>query len=82
MRGWEKSAEEPNPTMFSYVDRHGDEGRAMVLMAPGWIRTEMSGPDAPFDIEDVMRQIADVLNAQQEIPGLRYFDRNGETVPR
>jgi NAD(P)-dependent dehydrogenase (short-subunit alcohol dehydrogenase family) len=70
-----------NQSMSSYAGRHADEGRAMVLMAPGWIRTEMGGPGAPFGVEDAMPQIVDVLIAQQGVPGLRYLDRHGQALP-
>ena len=50
-------------------------------MAPGWIRTDMGGPHAPFGVDDAMPQIVDVLIAQRGAPGLRYLDRNGRTVP-
>ena len=70
-----------NQSMSSYAGRHADDGRAIVVMAPGWIRTEMGGPGAPFGVEDAMPQIVDVLIAHQGMPGLRYLDRNGRTVP-
>jgi NAD(P)-dependent dehydrogenase (short-subunit alcohol dehydrogenase family) len=70
-----------NQAMSSYAGRHAETGRAMVLMAPGWIRTEMGGPGAPFGVEDAMPQIVDVLVAQQGTPGLRYLDRHGQPVP-
>jgi NAD(P)-dependent dehydrogenase (short-subunit alcohol dehydrogenase family) len=70
-----------NQAMASYAARHGDEGRAIVLMAPGWIRTEMGGANAPFGVEEAMPQIVDVLIAQPGAPGLRYLDRHGQTVP-
>jgi NAD(P)-dependent dehydrogenase (short-subunit alcohol dehydrogenase family) len=70
-----------NQAMASYAGRHADEGRAIVLMAPGWIRTEMGGANAPFGVEEAMPQIVDVLIAQLGAPGLRYLDRHGQTVP-
>jgi NAD(P)-dependent dehydrogenase (short-subunit alcohol dehydrogenase family) len=70
-----------NQAMASYAGRHAGEGRAMVLMAPGWIRTEMGGANAPFGVEEAMPQIVDVLIAQRNSPGLRYLDRHGQTVP-
>lgn len=70
-----------NQAMVSYAGRHRDSGRAMVLMAPGWIRTDLGGAGAPVGVEEAMPQIADVLIAQQGKPGLRYLDRNGQTVP-
>ncbi len=65
--------------MASYAARHA--GQALVLMAPGWIRTEMGGSSAPFSVEEAMPQVVDVLVAQQGAAGLRYLDRNGRTVP-
>ncbi len=70
-----------NQAMASYAGRHAGEGRALVLMAPGWIRTEMGGSNAPFSVEEAMPRIVDVLMAQQGQAGLRYLDRNGQTVP-
>ena len=67
--------------MRSYAARHADDQRAMVLMAPGWIRTALRGPDAPFSIEETIPQLVDTLLAQQGTPGLRFIDRHGETVP-
>lgn len=70
-----------NQSMSSYSGRHTDQGLALVLMAPGWIRTELGGSNAPFGVEEAMPQIVDVLIAQQGVAGLRYLDRNGRTVP-
>lgn len=70
-----------NQAMRSYAARQADGRRAMVLVAPGWIRTEMGGPNAPFGIEETMPQVVDVLLAQQGKPGLFYLDRHARTVP-
>ncbi|MBB3938363.1 SDR family NAD(P)-dependent oxidoreductase [Aureimonas phyllosphaerae] len=70
-----------NQYMRSFAARHADDPRAIVLMAPGWVRTELGGPDAPLSIEDSIPKVVDVLVAQKGRPGLRYLDRNGETVP-
>ena len=70
-----------NQYMRSYAARNAGGQRAMVLMAPGWVRTELGGPAAPLGIEDSVPYVVDVLIAQQGRPGLRYLDRNGNTVP-
>ncbi len=70
-----------NQLMRSYAARHAAEPRALVLMAPGWIRTDMGGPDAPFGVEETIPKVVDVLISQQGRPGLRYLDREGRTVP-
>lgn len=70
-----------NQLMKTYAARHAGEHRALVLMAPGWIRTAMGGPDAPFSIAEAIPKIVDVLLAQSGKPGLQYLDRMGRTVP-
>ncbi len=70
-----------NQSLRSYAARHADGRRAMVLMAPGWIRTDLGGPDAPFGVEETIPQVVDVLLEQQGQPGLRYLDRHAKTVP-
>ena len=70
-----------NQYMRSYAARHTGEPRALVLMAPGWTRTELGGPNAPFSMEETIPKIVNVLLAQRGKPGLRYLDREGSTVP-
>lgn len=70
-----------NQLMRSYAARQADTPRALLLMAPGWIRTALGGPDAPFGLEETIPRIVDVLLAQQGHPGLRYLDREGRPVP-
>ncbi len=68
-----------NMYMRSFAARQ--PGRPMVLMAPGWIRTDLGGPDAPFSMEEAIPPLIDVLLAKRERPGLEYLDRFGQTVP-
>jgi NAD(P)-dependent dehydrogenase (short-subunit alcohol dehydrogenase family) len=70
-----------NMFMRSYAARHADGARALLLMAPGWIRTDLGGPDAPFTMAQTMPDIVDVVIAQHGRPGLHYLDRQGKTVP-
>jgi NAD(P)-dependent dehydrogenase (short-subunit alcohol dehydrogenase family) len=70
-----------NMNMRSYAARHAGEPRALVLMAPGWIRTALGGPNAPFSAEEAIPKVVDVLLSQQGKPGLQYLDREGRTVP-
>jgi len=69
-----------NQYMRCYAARHAGEPRSLVLMAPGWIRTALGGPDAPCSVEEAIPKVVDVLLAQQGGPGLRYLDREGHTV--
>lgn len=64
----------------SYAARHAGDLRALVLTAPGWIRTQLDGPKAPFGVDDSMPLIVDVLFVRQGKPGLAFLDRDGNTV--
>jgi NAD(P)-dependent dehydrogenase (short-subunit alcohol dehydrogenase family) len=70
-----------NQFMRSYAARHSGTSRAMVLMAPGWVRTEMGGPDARLSIEESVPNLVSVLLKKQGTPGLEYLDYLGRTVP-
>jgi len=70
-----------NMFMRSFAARHAGTPRAMLLLAPGWIRTDLGGPNAPFTIEESVPRLVDILLAKRGIPGLAYQDRLGQTVP-
>lgn len=70
-----------NMFMRSFAARHSATSRAMVVMAPGWVRTDMGGPDAKLTIEESVPNLVNVLLAKRERPGLEYLDYLGRTVP-
>jgi NAD(P)-dependent dehydrogenase (short-subunit alcohol dehydrogenase family) len=70
-----------NTFMRSFAARHKDDPRAMVLMAPGWVRTDLGGPEARLTVEDSIPNLVDVLMALPGKAGLQYLDYLGRTVP-
>jgi NAD(P)-dependent dehydrogenase (short-subunit alcohol dehydrogenase family) len=70
-----------NTFMRSFAARHAQDPRAMVLMAPGWVRTDLGGPDARLTIEDSIPNVVKVLMGAQGKAGLQYLDYLGRTVP-
>ncbi|HEX7816454.1 SDR family NAD(P)-dependent oxidoreductase [Dyella sp.] len=70
-----------NTFMRSFAARHATSPRAMVLMAPGWVRTDLGGPDGKLSIEESVPNLVNVLLAARGTPGLRYVDYLGRTVP-
>ncbi|SEQ72410.1 Short-chain dehydrogenase [Faunimonas pinastri] len=70
-----------NQYMRCYAARHAAGARPMALMAPGWVRTELGGPDARLTIEESIPNLVNVLFAKQNRPGLEYLDYLGRTVP-
>ena len=70
-----------NMFMRSLAARPSSASRAMVLMAPGWVRTELGGPDARLSIEDSVPNLVNVLLATRQSSGLHYLDYLGRIVP-
>ncbi|MGD0103508.1 MAG: SDR family NAD(P)-dependent oxidoreductase [Rhodopila sp.] len=70
-----------NMFMRSFAARHARTSRAMVVMAPGWVRTELGGPDARLSIEESVPNLVNVLLSKKGTPRLEYLDYLGRTVP-
>lgn len=70
-----------NQFMRSYAARQAGTRRALLLLAPGWIRTDLGGDEAPYTVEESMPLILDVILRKRTRPGLEYLDRDGKTVP-
>ena len=70
-----------NMFMRSFAARHAGSSRALALMVPGWVRTELGGSEAPLSIEDSVPSLVNVLLAKRARPGLEYLDYLGRTVP-
>lgn len=70
-----------NMFMRSFAARPSSASRAMVVMALGWVRTELGGPDARLSIEESVPNLVNVLLATRQSSGLHYLDYLGRVVP-
>jgi NAD(P)-dependent dehydrogenase (short-subunit alcohol dehydrogenase family) len=70
-----------NTFMRSFAARHADDPRAMVLMAPGWVRTDLGGPDGRLSIDESIPNLVKIMLGLQGKAGLQYLDYLGRTVP-
>jgi len=69
-----------NTLMRSYAARHAQDTRSLLLIAPGWIKTDMGGSDARYTIEESIPRVVDTINAQEGKTGLQYLDQFGKVV--
>jgi len=67
-----------NMLAVNFSIRHKD--RPVLLLHPGWVRTEMGGSSAPVDVETSARGLADQI-AHATKPGIAYLDYQGQTLP-
>jgi len=72
-----------NQYMRSYAAREAQRhpARALLLLAPGWIRTELGGGDAAFSLEETVPDIVNTIEATRSKSGLAFLDRFGKAVP-
>nr|WKF60552.1 C-factor [Paraburkholderia busanensis] len=70
-----------NMFMRSYAARHADDPRTLLLMAPGWVRTDMGGPQARLSIEESIPNLLNTIDAYAGRSGLHYLDYLGKVVP-
>jgi NAD(P)-dependent dehydrogenase (short-subunit alcohol dehydrogenase family) len=70
-----------NMLMKCYTSRRPDDRRAKLVVAPGWIQTDMGGSDATYSVEQCIPLVADMLEKNHGKPGLRYVDRFDKTLP-
>ena len=63
----------------SFFNRH--TGHPVLAIAPGWVRTDMGGPSATFDVETSCRNVANAIEKHAERPGHRYVNYDGSELP-
>ncbi len=69
-----------NTLMRSFAARHAGDSRSLLLIAPGWIRTDMGGPDATYSVEEAIPRVVDTILAQSGQSGLQFLDQFGKPV--
>jgi NAD(P)-dependent dehydrogenase (short-subunit alcohol dehydrogenase family) len=56
--------------MRSYAARHHNDSRTLLLMAPGWVKTRLGGPNARLTISESIPNLVKVIDAQHGRGGL------------
>jgi NAD(P)-dependent dehydrogenase (short-subunit alcohol dehydrogenase family) len=69
-----------NTLMRSYAARHAGDRHPMVVIAPGWVRTDMGGAAATLGISDSVPGVVDAIASREGKPGLVYIDYQSKIV--
>jgi NAD(P)-dependent dehydrogenase (short-subunit alcohol dehydrogenase family) len=69
-----------NQLMRSYAARDPGTDRTLLLMAPGWVKTELGGPNARLTISESIPNLVTTVDAQHGHTGLQYLDYLGQTI--
>ena len=70
-----------NMLMKCFSARHDGDPRALLLIAPGWVRTDMGTSAAALSIEESIPFVVQSVERSRGRAGLRFIDRNGRTLP-
>ncbi|MFI0263103.1 SDR family NAD(P)-dependent oxidoreductase [Streptomyces sp. NPDC017056] len=70
-----------NQLMRSYAVRYAGDARALLLVDPGWVRTELGGPEAELSVEESIPGVAESIERHRGKPGLHFVDYQGQVVP-
>jgi NAD(P)-dependent dehydrogenase (short-subunit alcohol dehydrogenase family) len=69
-----------NQLMRSFAARHAGDPHTLLLIAPGWVQTDLGGPAAPLTIDQSIPSVVDTIEARAGQGGLQYLDYRGQTV--
>ncbi len=64
--------------MAGYV---ADRGITVVAIGPGWVRTDMGGPNATFGVEEAVSRVRKVIAGLTPAHSGGYFDNQGQPLP-
>lgn len=58
-----------------------EQGLVTAAISPGWVKTDMGGPDAPLSPEESVRGMLRVIDSLGPEHSGRFFEFNGEELP-
>jgi NAD(P)-dependent dehydrogenase (short-subunit alcohol dehydrogenase family) len=68
-----------NMLMRSYAARAGGN-RSLLALMPGWVRTDMGGPDAPVEVAESAAGLAGTIDAHAGQAGLVFVDYQDQAI--
>jgi len=70
-----------NLCMSGLAKEYADRGLIIVMLAPGWVRTDMGGPNATFTPEDAVGRVRTVIDGLTRKDSGRFINNDGSDYP-
>ena len=70
-----------NKMTRGFVSTLGDRKITVLNMSPGWVRTDMGGPDAWIGVDESAKGVVDVVEAKAGTGEHGFYGHDGKAIP-
>ncbi|HVJ43635.1 MAG TPA: SDR family NAD(P)-dependent oxidoreductase [Dongiaceae bacterium] len=70
-----------NMLMHCFAGRHAGDPRALLLVAPGWIKTDLGTDAATYSVEEAIPLVVDTVERNRGRAGLRFVNNRNQVLP-
>ena len=70
-----------NRVMHRLATEWRDDGFVIVLLHPGWVKTDMGGPNATLDVEESVAGMRRIMANLQPADSGRFLNHHGTDIP-
>jgi NAD(P)-dependent dehydrogenase (short-subunit alcohol dehydrogenase family) len=82
--GWEvyrASKASLNTLLRSYAARDSEDRKTYLALSPGWVKTDMGGPNAPLDVATSVSGMLSVIDKRRGQGGVAFVDYTNAPIP-